>query len=169
MLPDIDGRVAWIFEDENYDIDNILGPAFITVTDPDRLKAACMASDDPDFKDEVRVGDVVVGNRNFGYGHTHFTPFIAMRLLGVKAVLAESFYPDFYRAETTNGMVLLEVPGIVEATQRWDTVKVDWERGEVLVGGREHLPFDVPSQRIMDLVENGGAVGYLKTRAGRQL
>ena len=37
MLPEINGRVSWIFKEENYDIDNIVGVQNITLTDIEQM------------------------------------------------------------------------------------------------------------------------------------
>lgn len=37
MLPKIKGRAAWVFKETNYDIDNIVGVANITLTDIEQM------------------------------------------------------------------------------------------------------------------------------------
>lgn len=61
MLPKIKGRAAWVFKETNYDIDNIVGVANITLTDIEQMKKVCMTDYDPDFAAAVQDGDVLVG------------------------------------------------------------------------------------------------------------
>lgn len=164
MMPTIDGRVAWKFTEKNYDVDNILGVSYITVRDIEVLKKACMKPYEEDFSSQIRSGDLLVANHNFGYGHTHFSPFIAMRALGIKAVLAESFFPDFYKAETTFGFLLLEVPGILDAVKRWDRVRIDWDHEVIVINENQTLPYIRMPQRTKDLVESSGIISYLKNK-----
>ena len=85
------GRVAFVFEEADFDVDQIVGVENIRLTDPDALAACAMRRFDPGFAEQVEPGDVVVGAENFGYGHPHFAPMIGLRRLGVRAVIAESF------------------------------------------------------------------------------
>ena len=58
---------------------------------------------------------ILIGGRNFGYGHPHNQPMQSMRAFGVAGVVAESFAPLFARSETFNGFPLLSCPGIAAA------------------------------------------------------
>src|SRR5690625_3639278 len=127
MLPEINGRVAWIFDEENFDIDLIVGVENMRVQDIEELKEVCMNSYDVNFKHDVKEGDVIVGGENFGYGHPHYPSCRALRALGIKAIIAESFSPGFYRGESTNAFPLIECPGILKHIERWDNVKFDWD------------------------------------------
>jgi len=66
MLPQVKGRVAWIFQEPNYDIDNIVGVANIKLSDIEQMKKVCMVDYDPNFAQTVQDGDVLVGAENFG-------------------------------------------------------------------------------------------------------
>ena len=89
MLPKIKGRAAWVFKETNYDIDNIVGVANITLTDIEQMKKVCMTDYDPDFAAAVQDGDVLVGGENFGYGHPHYVAFKALRALGIRTVFLQ--------------------------------------------------------------------------------
>ena len=167
MLSAITGRVAWILDEPNYDIDLIVGVANIKEKDIEKLKAACMRSYDPDFAKAVKPGDVLIGGDNFGYGHPHYPSFRALRALGVAAVFAESYAPGFYRGETTNAFPLIECPGILEAgIARWDTVHFDWA-SEVLTvrpgkPDEKKLQCNRVPGKVKQIIEHGGILGYLK-------
>ncbi|MFD3685118.1 3-isopropylmalate dehydratase [Nocardiopsis sp. NPDC058631] len=157
----IEGRVAWIFGDD-FDVDLVIGVENIKHYDPDVLRSVCMRHYDPSFADEVRSGDIVVGGRNFGYGHPHYPPLVALRNLGITAVVAESFSPGFWRGETYNGMPLLTVPGITRAVRRWDRVSVDWRRPVVRLEGQGvELTGEPLSERVVKVIEAGGSLNLL--------
>lgn len=164
MLPKISGRVAWKFEEPNYDIDNIIGVANIKLSDIEQMKKVCMTDYDPDFASVVQDGDVLVGAENFGYGHPHYVAFKALRALGVRTVFAESFNPSFYKGEVSNGVALIEVPGILQAVERWSTVALDWDREEVTVDGKTVLKCNPVPQRTKDLVECGSLINYIREK-----
>ncbi len=164
MLTEINGRVAWVFEQPNYDIDNIVGVENIKLKDIEQMKKVCMTSYDPDFAKVIQIGDVLLGAENFGYGHPHYVAFKALRALGIKAVFAESFNPSFYKGEISNGWALIEVPGILSHAKRWDTVKLDWDKEEVTVNGVTVLKCNPIPQRTKDIVECGGLVSYIREK-----
>ncbi|MFW0874933.1 3-isopropylmalate dehydratase [Rhodococcoides corynebacterioides] len=156
----ITGSVAWVFGDD-FDIDLVVGVANIKSYDPEHLRSVCMAEFDPTFVDRVRPGDIVVGGRNFGYGHPHYPPMVALRNLGIAAVVAESFSPGFWRGETFNGMPLLTVPGISTAVVTGDAVTVDWRRATVTLSDGTSVVGTRPSPRTIAVIEAGGAYELL--------
>lgn len=160
------GRVAWVFGDD-FDVDLIIGVTNIKYYDPDKLRSVCMKAFDENFVDEVQPGDVVVGGRNFGYGHPHYPAMISLRNLGVVAVVAESYAPGFWRGELYQGMPLVTVPGIAAAVQRWDDVEVDWRTATVKVARTgEELHGTAPSAHAIEVVEAGGGLNLLRTQYG---
>lgn len=159
----IEGRVAWIFGDD-FDIDLVIGVENIKTYDPDELRAVTMAAYDPTFVDRVRPGDVIVGGRNFGYGHPHYPPMVALRNLGITAVLAESFSPGFWRGETYNGMPLLTVRGISTSVDVGDPVTVAWRTARVQITGTDGvrtLNGLAPSDRVQRVISAGGSLNLM--------
>jgi 3-isopropylmalate/(R)-2-methylmalate dehydratase small subunit len=88
-LKNLRGRVAWIFDEENFDVDQIVGVKNIKITNVAELAEIAMKAYDPDFATSVRPGDLIVGAGNFGYGHPHYPPLRAIRHLGIAGVVAE--------------------------------------------------------------------------------
>ncbi|MDQ7956948.1 MAG: 3-isopropylmalate dehydratase [Pseudomonadota bacterium] len=168
-LPNLHGRAAWIFTEDDFDIDLIVGIKNIKITDIHELAAVTMSSYDPDFARSVKKGDLLVGGHNFGYGHPHYPAMRAMRHLGVAGVIAESFSPGFFRGEISMGFPLVTCPGIREATERWDELRVDWAASTVsnLTRGTT-LPFEPLSSVERGTLEAGGFIPYLKARLGRE-
>lgn len=168
-LPTLQGRAAWVFTEDDYDIDLIVGIKNIKITDVDELAALAMSSYDPDFAQTVARGDLLVGGENFGYGHPHYPAMRAMRHLGVAGVIAESFSPGFFRGEISMGFPLITCPGIRAATQRWDALLVDWEHGVVRnQRSGAALPFEPWSSTERATIEAGGFTPYLKARLARE-
>jgi 3-isopropylmalate/(R)-2-methylmalate dehydratase small subunit len=162
-LTNLRGRVAFIFDEIDFDVDQIVGVKNIKITDIDELAAAAMQSYDPTFAKEVRKGDIIVGNQNFGYGHPHYPPMRAMRHLGIAGVIAESFSPGYWRGEISMGFPQVSCPGILGLVKRWDEVEVDWDAGEVrnLTSGKS-LRFEPLALADYRMLEAGGLVPYLK-------
>lgn len=164
-LPNLHGRAAWVFEEDDYDIDLIIGVRNIKITDVEQLAALAMSDYLSGFAAGVQKGDLLIGGHNFGYGHPHYPAMRAMRHLGIAAVIAESFSPGFFRGETSMGFPLVTCPGIRAAVARGDELRVDWASDEVqnLRTGQvlRLQPFSA-SERGM--LEAGGLIPYLKRR-----
>lgn len=127
------GRVAFVFGDR-FDVDEIIGPARMhdrRTHDVDYLRAWVMHDLDPGFVESTRPGDVLVGGRLFGYGHPHGQAMRAMRSLGIRTVVAESFFPSFEFNERHAGMILLVCPGVSGRARRGDPIEVDWRHARV--------------------------------------
>jgi len=162
-LQNLRGRVAFIFEEIDFDVDQIVGVKNIKITDIDELAAAAMQDYDPDFRKAVRKGDLLVGNANFGYGHPHYPPMRAMRHLGIAGMIAESFSPGYWRGEVSMGFPQVSCPGILGLVKRWDEVEVDWQEGRVLnLTTGAALPFEPLALADRRMIEAGGLVPYLK-------
>ena len=165
----IRGRVAWIFSDENFDVDQIIGIKNIKINDPRELAGIAMKTYDPDFARMVRSGDLLVGGKNFGYGHPHYPPMKAMRHLGIVGVIAESFSPGFWRGEVSMGFHLIPCPGIVDIVERWQEISVDWNTGIVrneTTG--QTLKMDPVSLADRRMMQTGGLIPYLKASLTEQ-
>lgn len=162
-MHNLDGRIAMIFEEIDFDVDQIVGVANIKVADVDALCDAAMQAYDPDFRQKVQPGDLLVGAANFGYGHPHYPPMKAMRHMGIAGVIAESFSPGYWRGEISMGFPQIAAPGVLGFVSRWDRVEVDWDAGVL----RNHttgatLPFERHSAGDRAMLEAGGLVPYLK-------
>lgn len=164
-LSNLRGRVAFVFDEEDFDVDQIVGVENIKLKDPDELAAVAMQAYDPDFAEQVRPGDILVGARNFGYGHPHYPPMIAMRHLGLAGVVAESFSPGYWRGEIAMGFPQAACPGVLDAVSRWDEVELDWDALEFrnLTTGKT-LPIEPLSESDRLMLAHGGLIGYLHAR-----
>ena len=65
------GRVAFVFDELDFDVDQIIGVKNIKIQNIDELAKVAMTSYDPEFASKVKPGDILVGANNFGYGHPH--------------------------------------------------------------------------------------------------
>src|ERR1700712_2912108 len=155
-LAHLRGRVAWIFTEENFDVDLIVGVKNMKITDIDELSVLAMKTYDANFVTSIRKGDLIVGGPNFGYGHPHYPSLRALRHLGIAGIVAESFSPGFWRGEISMGTPLASCPGILDFVQRWDGIEVDWADG--LIRNRrtnDVLAFEALSMADREMLEYG--------------
>ena len=165
-LQNIHGRVAFVFDEPNFDVDQIIGVKNIKLQDLDALSTLAMSAFDPGFRDVIRRGDILVGAENFGYGHPHPPPMRVMRHLGVSCVIAESFAPTYWSNEISAGFPQVSCPGIIACTNRWDEFEVNWISGLVInhTQGRS-LSFEPFTARDWAVLNAGGFVSWLKGEA----
>lgn len=167
-LNNLKGRVAWVFDEADYDIDRIIGVKNIKITDVQELARLAMGDVEPGFAAAVAKGDLLVGASNFGYGHPHYPAMKAMRHLGIAGVVAESFSPGFFRGEMAMGFPLVTCPGILAAAKRGAAIEVDWAAGCVrLPEAGTTLPFEPLGAAERGMLDAGGLNPYLKARMAR--
>ncbi len=131
--------------------------------DPAKLALAAMRAFDPAFSQSVRPGDMLIGGRNFGYGHPHGPPMAAMRKLGIAAVIAESFAPLYLMGEFAAGFPQITCPGVCAGVSRWDELEVDWGGHRIRnLTARTRYPFLPLSAQEQRLVEAGGLFNLLR-------
>ena len=161
----MDGR-AWVFGD-NIDTD-VLAPGRYMKSGIEELARHCLESVDPEFANNVRAGDVVVGRRNFGTGSSREQAPEALTHLGVAALVAESFAGLFYR-----NAINLGLPALVCADARriraGDRLRVDPESGRIenLTSGESLVCEPIPGH-LMQMVRDGGLVPHLEKRLRAQ-
>ncbi len=112
----------------------------------------------PGFSERVRPGDVIVAGRNFGYGSSREHAARLLKLVGVGAVVAESFARIFYRNAINVGLPVVEAKIEVE---EGDMMEVDLSAGTVmnLSKGVEVLFRPFPPV-IMEIIKEGGIEAY---------
>ena len=162
-LINLRGRVAYVFNEDNFDVDLIVGVGNIRLKDEDEMVRVAMNAYDRSFASSVKPGDLLVGGANFGYGHPHYPPMIAMRKLGIAGVIAETFYPGYWLGEIAEGFPQVGCPGITDLVERWDEIEVDWEQTRVVNHTKNlALPFEPLNQSAMQLLDAGGLIPFLK-------
>lgn len=155
---------AWKFGDD-IDTDVIIPARHLNQNTPEHLAAHCMEDADANFAKEVKLGDVIIGGKNFGCGSSREHAPVSIKAAGVKAVIAESYARIFYRNSLNIGMPILECPEAVQGIEAGDEVTVDLETGEIVnltkntaFKARPFPPF------MQDLIKAGGLIPYVKGR-----
>lgn len=162
-LKNLRGRVALMLTEDDFDVDQVCGIANLKVQDAAQLAAFAVKWCGPEFEARVQPGDLIVGGRNFGYGHPHYPCMIAMRHLGISGVIGDSFAPGYWLGEISRGFPQVSCPGILEAVNLWDDVEVDWQRGLVINHTQgKTLEFEPLSESDLQTLEAGGLVKNLK-------
>ena len=117
---------------------------------------------DPDFSKKAQKGDFIVGGTNFGCGSSREHAPIAMKGLGIGAVIAESFARIFYRNATNIGIPLIEAPGIADKVKDGDIIDVDMEKGVIKTSSGEEVKFKKLPPFMLNILNSGGLIPWLK-------
>lgn len=157
----IEGR-AWVFGD-NVNTD-AMAPGLYFKAPMDVMASHCLESLDPDFASKVQPGDIVVGGVNFGIGSAREQAAMALKHLGVGAVLAPSFGRIFYRNALNFGIPALRLDAIGEIAAG-ERLRIDAREGRVdnLDSGRNWQVQPLPPH-LLAMVEAGGLMPHLKQR-----
>jgi 3-isopropylmalate/(R)-2-methylmalate dehydratase small subunit len=120
---------AWKFGD-NVDTDQIIPARYLVTADPAELGKHCLEDADPQFVTKVRVGDVLVGGRNFGCGSSREHAPMAIKAAGVSAVVAKSFARIFFRNSINLGLPLFETDA-ADRIEQGDSLELDPVSGQI--------------------------------------
>lgn len=152
---------AWVF-DEDISTDHIIAGRYLGTTDPKVFAEHCLEAVDPKFSKEAKPGDLIVAGPNFGCGSSREQAPIAIKHLGITAILAPSFARIFFRNAINIALPVIECTGIRERVNAGDEVEVDMGDGVVRLAGGEELTFQPLPPNVLEILEAGGLVPKLK-------
>jgi len=94
---------------DNINTGNIIPDRYkFLVSKPDEFVKHVFSDIEQDFFKKINNGDFIVAGENFGCGSSKEYAPIALKELGIKAVVAKSFARIFYRNAFNVGLLLLE-------------------------------------------------------------
>ena len=154
-----EGR-AWLFADANLNTDLMMPNKGYPLPLPERAKLI-FATYRPGWSDEVRIGDILVAGRNFGAGSARPAAEV-LRVLGIRALVAESINGLFFRNCVNYALPAMECPGILDAVNEGDIVRVDVGAGTVenTRSGKIIEGSKMPAM-LLDIINAGGTYDSL--------
>lgn len=115
----------------NVDTDVIIPARYLNTSDPIELAQHCMEDIDADFIKNVKEGDIIVADKNFGCGSSREHAPISIKAAGISCVIAADFARIFYRNSINIGLPILECPEAVVGIEAGDEVEVDFDTGMI--------------------------------------
>lgn len=115
----------------------------------------------PGFAQAFKKGDVIVAGRHFGINSSREQAVHVMRLMGVAAIVADSFGRQFFRNAVNNGLPVIEcaIAGIAGG----DEIEIDLSAGRVSVAARGIVRAVPPlPAEIQALLAAGGLIPFLQ-------
>lgn len=148
---------------DNVDTDVIIPARYLNTSKADELAKYCMEDIDKNFVKEVKQGDIIVADKNFGCGSSREHAPLAIKASGISCVIAKSFARIFYRNSINIGLPILECEEAVNNIDKGDVVEVDFSSGLIknITKNEEYnaQPFPEFMQNIM---KANGLVNYVR-------
>lgn len=116
---------------DNVDTDVIIPARYLNITNYAELAEHCMEDIDKDFVKNVKKGDIMVANKNFGCGSSREHAPIVIKESGISCVIAETFARIFYRNAINIGLPIIECPAAARGIDAGDEVEVDFDSGVI--------------------------------------
>ena len=132
------------------------------------LAKHCLEDVRPEFADNVKPGDVLVGGENFGFGSSREHAAIIIKINGIGAVLAKSYARIFFRNAINAGLPVLVVN--TDQIREGDEIELNLAAGQIknlTTGVAMKAPPLPPVMRA--IIRNGGLVEYIKKHGGLKL
>ncbi|WP_297422486.1 3-isopropylmalate dehydratase small subunit [Clostridium sp.] len=150
---------------DNVDTDVIIPARYLNTSDAKELAAHCMEDIDVDFVKNVKDGDIIVANKNFGCGSSREHAPLAIKTAGVSCVIASTFARIFYRNAINIGLPILECDEAVKSIDAGDELEVDFSTGLIknLTKNQEYQGEAFP-EFMQKIIDNDGLIGYIRNK-----
>ena len=144
---------------DNVDTDVIIPARYLNTSSHSELAAHCMEDIDKDFVKNVKQGDIMVAEKNFGCGSSREHAPIAIKASGVSCVIASTFARIFYRNSINIGLPILECEEAAKDIKDGDTVSVNFDTGVITndTTGKTYQAEPFP-EFIQNIIAKGGLI-----------
>ena len=152
---------VWKFGND-IDTDQIMPSQYLVLHSMSEMLKHTMEPLDFEFHEKYCCGDIIVAGKNFGCGSSREQAPAALKELGVKYIIAESFARIFYRNAINIGLFPVELADTSEF-KTGDDVEID------IVSSKIHNRQNGRSYNVMPcsdfmskIIECGGLVKYVR-------
>ena len=150
---------------DNVDTDVIIPARYLNTADEYELASHCMEDIDKEFVKNVKKGDIIVANKNFGCGSSREHAPIAIKYSGVSCVIASTFARIFYRNSINIGLPIIECDKAAKAINNGDELEIDFNTGVISnltkkekYQGQAFPPF------MQEIINSNGLMNYIKIK-----
>ena len=150
---------------DNVDTDVIIPARYLNTSNGKELAAHCMEDIDINFVKEVKDGDIIVADKNFGCGSSREHAPLSIKEAGVSCVIARTFARIFYRNAINIGLPILECEEAADGIEKGNIVEVNFDTGVITNVTKNETYQGQPFPPFMqDIIKQGGLVNKLKTK-----
>lgn len=161
MESKISGRVWKYGDDVNTDV-IFPGKYTYSITDRQEMTQHALEDLDPDFVKNVRPGDIVVAGKNWGCGSSREQAVIALKEIGVGAIVARSFARIYFRNCINEGLPIVTCDA-VDGVETGEEITIDFEAGQVSTPRGEYDFPPLPAS-VLEILNAGGLVPHVKQK-----
>jgi len=155
---------TWKFKN-NIDTDLIIPARYLNTSDPKELARHAMEDADPKWVGKMKKGDFIVAGENFGCGSSREHAPIALKAVGVSAVIAKSFARIFYRNAINIGLPILESKKAAQEIKEGNIIEVNLARGEILnLTSKKSYTAQPFPEFMQKIIKAGGLINYIKSK-----
>jgi 3-isopropylmalate/(R)-2-methylmalate dehydratase small subunit len=149
----------------NIDTDRIIAGKYTKTLNLQDLVDHVLEDLDPDFKNKVKKGDILIAGENFGCGSSREQAPIALKMAGIDYVIAKSFARIFFRNAINIGLTVIQIKE--HDIELDNELKIDLTQGLVTntTKNKEYIIGTMP-QVMIDILNEGGLVAYIKKYGG---
>lgn len=155
---------------DNIDTDVIIPARYLNSSDPKELAQHCMEDAihaSVKFAENVKDGDIIVAEKNFGCGSSREHAPIAIKASGISCVIAKTFARIFYRNAINIGLPILECEEAANDIDMGDKVSVDFTTGVITNETKNKTYQAEPFPEFMqEMFAAGGLVEQTKVKLG---
>ncbi len=150
---------------DNVDTDVIIPARYLNTSVPAELAKHCMEDIDKDFVQNVKEGDIIVADKNFGCGSSREHAPIAIKASGISCVIASTFARIFYRNAINIGLPIIECEEAVKGISAGDKVSVDFDTGVITneTTGKSFKGEPYP-EFMQNIIQAGGLIPYINAK-----
>lgn len=146
----------------NVDTDVIIPARYLNTSSHEELAKHCMEDIDKDFVNNVKSGDIIVAEKNFGCGSSREHAPIAIKASGISCVIACSFARIFYRNSINIGLPILECADAALQIKSGDEVEADFSTGVIkdITAGKTYKAQPYPPF-LQNIIKKGGLLNSI--------
>ena len=169
----IEGELIFCYQD-NLNTDGIYPGKYTYLDDftPEQQASVVMENYDPEFKNIVKEGDILVGGYNFGTGSSREQAATSLKYKGIKLLIAGSLNETYKRNALNNGFLLIECPDLVNefrnkygkenlTVKTGITAAIDFTTSSISVASNSYS-FDPIGTAAQELIVTGGLEEWVK-------
>ena len=150
---------------DNIDTDVIIPARYLNISDMKELSSHCMEDIDKNFIKNVKKGDIIVANKNFGCGSSREHAPIVIKESGISCVIASTFARIFYRNAINIGLPILECEQAVTNIEAGDKIEIDFNTGIIknITKNEEYRAEPFP-EFMQNIISNGGLIKSIEKK-----
>ena len=150
---------AWVIKKDNIDTDMIYHNRYLSITDINQMGQYTFDNlkGYEDFSKKVKKGDIVIVGKNFGCGSSRQQAVDCFKVLGISAIIAESFGSIYERNAINNAMPILINENISSKIENMDLLNIDFLTGEIIDKTQKKKYYAKPFSKVqLDIYKRNG-------------